>query len=49
MIPQLEVTNLWSMSWEMGWVIQCTALRIFEDSVECPFAADEDETESMEQ
>jgi hypothetical protein len=48
-IPQLEVTNLWSMSREMGWVIQCTALRVFEDSVECPFAADEEETESMEQ
>ena len=35
-IPQLEVSNLWSMSREMGWVIQCTALRVFEDSVECP-------------
>ena len=46
-IPQLEVTNLWSMSREMGWVIQCTALKVFEDSVECPFAADEGETESM--
>jgi hypothetical protein len=48
-LPQLEVTNLWSMSREMGWVIQCTALKVFEDSVECPFAADEEETESMEQ
>ena len=46
-IPQIEVTNLWSMSREMGWVIQCTALKVFEDSVECPFAADEGETESM--
>ena len=48
-IPQLAVTNLWSMSREMGWVIQCTALKVVEDSVECPFAADEEETESMEQ
>jgi hypothetical protein len=48
-IPQLEVTNLWSMSREMGWVIQCTALRVFEESLECPFAADEGESESMEQ
>ena len=48
-IPQVEVSNLWSMSREMGWVIQCTALRVFEDSVECPFAASEAESESAEQ
>ena len=48
-IPQLEVTNLWSMSRELGWVIQCTALKVFEESVDCPFAADEEEKESMEQ
>jgi hypothetical protein len=48
-IPQLEVTNLWIMSREMGFVIQCSALRVFEESVLCPFAADEGESESMEQ
>ena len=48
-IPQLEIPNLWSMSREMGWVIQCTALRIFEESVECPFAAIGAESESMEE
>ena len=48
-IPQLEVTNLWCMSREMGFVIQCVALKVFEESLECPFAADEVETESMEQ
>ena len=48
-IPQLEVTNLWCMSREMGFVIQCVALKVFEESLECPFAADEEESESMEQ
>ncbi len=51
-IPQLEITNLWSMRREMGWVLQCTALRVFEDSVECPFADDAvigDGSESAEQ
>ena len=43
-IPQVEISNLWSMSREMGWVIQCTALRVFE-----PFAASEAESESAEQ
>ena len=46
-LPQLELSNLWCMSREMGWVIQCTALRVFEDSLECPFAAIDGETESM--
>ncbi len=48
-IPQLEVTNLWMMSRELGWVIQCVALKVFEDSVECPFAVAEEESESMDQ
>jgi hypothetical protein len=48
-IPQLEITNLWSMSREMGFVIQVTALRVFEESLECPFAVDEVESESMEE
>jgi hypothetical protein len=29
-------------------VIQCNALRVFEDSSECPFAVVGEETESME-
>ena len=49
MIPQLEICNLWCMSREMGWVIQCTALRVFEESVDCPFAASEAGSESAEQ
>ncbi len=47
-LPQLEIVSLWSMSREMGWVIQCNALRVFEDSAACPFAAVEEENESME-
>jgi hypothetical protein len=47
-LPQMEVVSLWSMSREMGWVIQCNALRVFEDSAACPFAAVEPENESME-
>ena len=48
-IPQLEITNLWNMSRETGWVIQCTALRVFEESLDCPFAAIGAESESMEE
>jgi len=48
-IPQIEISNLWNMSREMGFVIQCTALRVFEESVECPFAVIEGESESMEE
>jgi hypothetical protein len=48
-IPQLEIVSLWNMSRELGFVIQCNALRVFEESLECPFAAGEDETESMDQ
>ena len=47
-LPQLEIVSLWSMSREMGWVIQCNALRVFEDSAACPFAAVDSESESME-
>ena len=47
-LPQLEVVSLWSMSREMGFVIQCNALRVFEDSAECPLAVVEEESESME-
>jgi hypothetical protein len=49
LIPQLEITNLWSMSREMGFVIQVTALRVFEESLECPFAVDGVGSESMEE
>jgi hypothetical protein len=48
-VPHLEIVSLWNMSRDLGWVIQCTALRVFEDSPECPFAVDEDEMESMDQ
>ncbi len=47
-LPQLEVVSLWSMGRELGWVIQCNALRVFEDSAACPFAVVEDGTSSME-
>jgi len=46
-IPNLEISNLWCMGREMGWVIQCTALRVFEESCECPFAAGEVSDETM--
>ena len=45
-IPALEISNLWVMSRELGWVIQCTALKVYEESTECPFAADESTTEN---
>jgi hypothetical protein len=38
-IPQLEISNLWVMGRELGWVLQCTALKVFEESLECPFGA----------
>ena len=40
-VPALEICNLWVMSRELGWVIQCTALKVYEESTDCPFAADE--------
>ena len=40
-INNLEIVSPWCMSREMGWVIQCSALRVFEESCECPFAAGE--------
>ena len=40
-IPCLEICNLWIMSRELGWVIQSTALKVYEESTACPFSADE--------
>jgi len=37
-LPKLEISNLWIMGREIGWVIQATALQVFEESVDCPFA-----------
>ncbi len=47
-LPVLEIVSLWGMGRDLGWVIQCNALRVFENSMDCPFAAEEDESESME-
>jgi hypothetical protein len=47
-LPQLEIVSLWGMGRDLGWVIQCNALRVFEESSECPFAVVEEESESME-
>jgi hypothetical protein len=38
-VPALEISNLWIMGRELGWVIQCTHLRVYEESTLCPFAA----------
>ncbi len=46
LVPHLEISNLWIMSRELGWVIQCTALKVYEESAACPFAADESALES---
>ncbi len=48
-VPHLEIVSLWNMNRDLGWVIQCTALRVFEESLECPFAAGGDESESTDQ
>ena len=45
-VPHLEICNLWIMSRELGWVIQCTALKVYEESAACPFAADESTMET---
>ena len=37
LVPSLVLRHVWKMGKDMGWVIECTDLQVFESKATCPF------------